>query len=443
MTTMSTVSTQSAIGAVTGTPRRWLRIEGLAALLAGAGIYLAAGGPWLLLVPFVLAVDVSMVGYLAGPPDRRPRLQPGPQPGDGPAGPGRGRGVGHLAARARRGGAGGAHRHGSPGRLRPQVRDGVRRHPPRADRSVSPTPARTSRAQIVAAARTLLEEEGLEAVTMATVAARVGVRPPSLYKHVRDRGALLEAVAADAAGELGRVLAGAADGEVDPEARVAALAHAYRAFAHRAPRAASILFTDLGPGTGAPLEVAAEAARPVVEAAAALVGPADSLAAARVLTSFAYGFTSMEGAGAFRLGGNVDDAFRLGVETLVAGLAGCRPAVPQSRAPGRFAATASARPGTRSRWSGSRPWPMARRPARCRTGPSRRRTKPWSRNVPQQPVPQEAVTGSSARMLPSPSRIWTRNWASKTLAMPLSCTGLPAAAPQAGRSTKIAGRTSR
>jgi hypothetical protein len=67
MTTMSTVSTQSAIGAVTGTPRRWLRIEGLAALLAGAGIYLAAGGPWLLLVPFVLAVDVSMVGYLAGP----------------------------------------------------------------------------------------------------------------------------------------------------------------------------------------------------------------------------------------------------------------------------------------------------------------------------------------------------------------------------------------
>jgi len=198
---------------------------------------------------------------------------------------------------------------------------------------VSPTPARTSRAQIVAAARTLLEEEGLEAVTMAAVAARVGVRPPSLYKHMRDRGALLEAVAADAAGELGRVLAGAADGESDPEARVAALANAYRAFAHRAPRAASILFTDLGPGMGAPLDVAAEAARPVVEAAAALVGPGEALAAARVLTSFAYGFTSMEGAGAFRLGGNVDDAFRLGVETLVAGLraAGRRSSKSRSR----------------------------------------------------------------------------------------------------------------
>jgi hypothetical protein len=54
-------------GAVTGTPRRWLRVEGLAALVMGAAIYLAAGGPWLLLVPFVLAVDLSMIGYLAGP----------------------------------------------------------------------------------------------------------------------------------------------------------------------------------------------------------------------------------------------------------------------------------------------------------------------------------------------------------------------------------------
>ena len=68
MTTQSTTTATSAsVGAVTGNPRTWLRAEGLAALVAGAGIYLAAGGPWLLLVPFLLAVDVSMAGYLAGP----------------------------------------------------------------------------------------------------------------------------------------------------------------------------------------------------------------------------------------------------------------------------------------------------------------------------------------------------------------------------------------
>ncbi len=66
-TTTATTLHSPTPGAVTGTPRRWLRVEGLAALVAGAAIYLAAGGPWLLLVPFVLAVDLSMVGYLAGP----------------------------------------------------------------------------------------------------------------------------------------------------------------------------------------------------------------------------------------------------------------------------------------------------------------------------------------------------------------------------------------
>ena len=68
MTTMpAAVAPPSTPGAVTGAPRRWLRVEGLATLVAGAGIYLATGGPWLLLVPLLLVVDVSMAGYLAGP----------------------------------------------------------------------------------------------------------------------------------------------------------------------------------------------------------------------------------------------------------------------------------------------------------------------------------------------------------------------------------------
>ena len=186
---------------------------------------------------------------------------------------------------------------------------------------MSPTPARTSHPAIVAAARALLEEQGLESVTMASVAQRVGVKPPSLYKHVRDRGALLAAIATDAALELGRILSAADAGPGNPpEARLALLADAYRAFTRRAPRAAAMLFTDLGPGTRAPVEAAALAARPVVDVAAAFAGPAEALAAARVLTAFAYGFASMEAAGAFRLGGNVDDAFRLGIDVLAKGL---------------------------------------------------------------------------------------------------------------------------
>ncbi len=187
---------------------------------------------------------------------------------------------------------------------------------------MSPATARTSRAEIVAAGRALLEEGGIDAVTMATVARRVGVRPPSLYKHVLDRGALLEAMATDAADELGRAMAAVpeADGE-SAEARIVALGDAYRAFARRHPGAAAMLFAHFGGDVQPSVDAAAAAARPIIDSTIRLVGAERALAAARVLTAFAYGFTTMEAAGAFRFGGDVDAAYRTGIAAIAHGLA--------------------------------------------------------------------------------------------------------------------------
>jgi hypothetical protein len=44
-----------------------LRAEQVAIGAAGIVLYLALGGSWLLLVPLLLAFDLSMAGYLAGP----------------------------------------------------------------------------------------------------------------------------------------------------------------------------------------------------------------------------------------------------------------------------------------------------------------------------------------------------------------------------------------
>ena len=47
--------------------RTWLRLEGLATFAAGVVAYGRLGGEWIWLVPALLAVDLSMAGYLRGP----------------------------------------------------------------------------------------------------------------------------------------------------------------------------------------------------------------------------------------------------------------------------------------------------------------------------------------------------------------------------------------
>lgn len=47
---------------------------------------------------------------------------------------------------------------------------------------------------VLAAARGILDEGGLEALTMAATAARLGVTPMAIYRHVKDRDALLAGV---------------------------------------------------------------------------------------------------------------------------------------------------------------------------------------------------------------------------------------------------------
>jgi TetR/AcrR family tetracycline transcriptional repressor len=60
-----------------------------------------------------------------------------------------------------------------------------------------PHPKRTDLRAIVAAAIEVLDERGLDGLSMHAIAARIGVRQPALYHHVRDKEELLTAVAAE------------------------------------------------------------------------------------------------------------------------------------------------------------------------------------------------------------------------------------------------------
>jgi AcrR family transcriptional regulator len=185
---------------------------------------------------------------------------------------------------------------------------------------VSPARARTSLPEIVAAGRDLLEAGGIDAVTMQAVAQRVGVRAPSLYKRLPNRGALLAAIGADALDDLAQLLAPLSLGK-DPAAGIRSVAEAYRAYAQRHPRAYELVFMNLPPEARPPVERNARAAAPLLELTTRLVGPDRALEAARLVTAYAHGFISMELSGAFRLGGDLDEAYRYGMRVLVDALA--------------------------------------------------------------------------------------------------------------------------
>jgi AcrR family transcriptional regulator len=88
---------------------------------------------------------------------------------------------------------------------------------------VTAAPARTTRsaraAEVVARARALLEAEGPDALTMRRLAGELGIRAPSLYKHLPDKAALEAALVEEAMVEMGTALhravgAGGGDGAV-------------------------------------------------------------------------------------------------------------------------------------------------------------------------------------------------------------------------------------
>lgn len=184
---------------------------------------------------------------------------------------------------------------------------------------MSPAPARTSSDAIVAAARAILEADGLDALTMQAVAVRVGVRAPSLYKRVADRSALIRAVTDAITQDLAAALR-SPHAATDAADELRTIARRYRTFVHANPAGYGLLFANLGPGIAPDGAAMAALGKPIVAATSRLVGEADPLPAARTIVAWAHGFTSMELAGAFRLGGDIDAAYTIGIDLVLSGI---------------------------------------------------------------------------------------------------------------------------
>jgi len=182
-------------------------------------------------------------------------------------------------------------------------------------------PAKTSTAAVVAAARAILEADGPSGVTMQAVAAAVGIRGPSLYKRFPDRLAILSEIEFLVLAEIADILARAAATAASPRGRIEAMARAHRDYATANPQSYALIYSPGSVNDEAHLAARIAAIRPVLAAMTGLAGAERALTATRTVTAWLHGFVSIEQAGLFRLGGDIDATFDEGLATLLDGIA--------------------------------------------------------------------------------------------------------------------------
>ncbi|WP_432250727.1 TetR/AcrR family transcriptional regulator [Streptomyces sanyensis] len=175
-------------------------------------------------------------------------------------------------------------------------------------------PARTPRtpraAQIVAAARDLLEECGRDHLTMRALAERIGIRAPSLYKHFRNKEAVEAALVEDRLAEMGAALHAALRQASGPD-RVPVLLDAYRRHARAHPALYRLLTAGPLPREALPDGLEEWAGTPF------FLATEDSYLA-QALWSYAHGMVVLELDGRYPEGSELDRTWEAGARAFAA-----------------------------------------------------------------------------------------------------------------------------
>jgi AcrR family transcriptional regulator len=173
---------------------------------------------------------------------------------------------------------------------------------------------------VVDAAAQIADEEGLDALSLARLAAELGVRPPSLYAHVDGLGDLRRRLGIRGARELAAVIQEAAAGRAGSDA-LRAVADVYRAYAHEHPGTYAAL--QRAPDRGDE-EALAAAGHVVGVVLAVLRGYGlegdDAIHATRIVRSALHGFVALEAGGGFGIDLDLDESYGRLVDALNMGL---------------------------------------------------------------------------------------------------------------------------
>ncbi|HCB07352.1 MAG TPA: WHG domain-containing protein [Nocardioides sp.] len=176
-------------------------------------------------------------------------------------------------------------------------------------------------ATVTEAGAALADEVGLDNLSMGQLAERLGVKTPSLYKHVASLADLSHRIGVLAMTQLGDAIRDATQGRAGRDALLAA-AQAMRTFIEQHPGRYAAGDTARPTGPDDPLIPAGE--RVLASLSAVLRGydldPADEIHALRMIRSSLHGFATVEAAGGFMIDASVDDSFAWMVDLIDKGL---------------------------------------------------------------------------------------------------------------------------
>jgi AcrR family transcriptional regulator len=176
-------------------------------------------------------------------------------------------------------------------------------------------------ADVVAAAAAIADEGGIENLSLAAVAEKLGVRPPSLYHHVDGFESLRRKLALHGAGELRATFAASAKGLRGKKALVA-IARAYRAFAKKHPGTLASMLP--APRAADDDELYKALAAPVAEITRILADVGiegdDAVHVVRALRSYLHGFVDLERRGGFGMPQKIETSFEIGLELFTEGI---------------------------------------------------------------------------------------------------------------------------
>nr|WP_269329409.1 TetR/AcrR family transcriptional regulator [Kineosporia babensis] len=182
--------------------------------------------------------------------------------------------------------------------------------------------------RVVAGAEELADEVGLPAMTLAALAARLGVKLPSLYKHVSGMEALQREISLRAMTELGQVMSRAAAGKAGDAAVIALMAAARQWIKQHPGRYATTVRAASATDEQA-VAVSEEALSVLMDVLAGYgLSGKDAVDGARAVRSVLHGFSTLEIAGGFGMPVDVDRSYDLLVQALCRSLGSWGSATP-------------------------------------------------------------------------------------------------------------------